>query len=226
MSDLRNKSLSIETGENPGYADFLPYQFMENAERNYLAARLLIPYRYLFYSKIAHSFAECLEKIMKAYLMKRCSVSVGEIENNKKYGHNLEYIRSTCSVKDQFFDDQYLKDFCQNYSGAKKGNEILRYGFGKQTKGYGFNLDNIVTMADKFFLGTFLKIEDSDFFLSNSTIASLFHPTIFQTHLRETLGNNFEMVQNLVRVDNALLKVFIKAVENFYTHIKTQKGLG
>lgn len=225
MFNLITKTLEIETtneGEvGVGYSAFLPNQLVGMAESDYLTMRLLLPYSYLFHSKIAHNSAECLEKIMKAFLLVRRVKSIKEIE---KYKHNLENLREDCAKVDNFFNNEILENFCKNYSGLKKGNNILRYGFGKNTKTYGVNLNNIIQMTDKFFLGTFMILEDNGFILSNSKIASLFYPTIFQEGLIENINaTQINTLKLLIADNNLQLSLFIKFVEEYYIKFNENK---
>ncbi len=216
------QTLSIQTEENNStYPTFAPHQFLQNAEIDYFTMRLLTPYASLLYTKIAHNAAECLEKVMKAFLIMRGQKTAPEVE---KLGHNLENIRIECIKIDDFFNDPNLEDFCKNYSGDKKGNEVLRYGYIKNTKGYGINLDSIIQLTDKFFLGTFLKIDNLNFAVSTSNLASLFYPTNFQNHFLERFTPQaISQMRILMGSNNQYLDGFIKAVEQFCLQLENNK---
>lgn len=214
MPNLQTQSISIETqNDNPGYSTMLPQQLISSAENDYIAMRVLVPYSSMLYPKIAHNAAECLEKIMKVFLLLKCEKIPDDIRS-KKYGHNLENIRLGCAEVDEFFEDFDLVDFCKNYSPPNDGNEVMRYGFQKNTKTYGVNMTNVLNVADKFFLGTFLKLGDKGIYLMGSKIAALVYPTIFQEGYKTNIGvESFSRMQSLISSKNSYLQNFLQEIE-------------
>ncbi len=212
------KHLSIQTDENkPDHSGMVPMDLINKSEEDYLTMRLLVPYGNTLQSKIVHNGAECIEKIMKAYLMTNGIKTVKEVGRN----HNLEVLRKDCAASNTFFVDEELQDFCENYSGDKRGNNVLRYGFDDNTTGYGLNPGGAIQLVDKYFLRTMALLGDGNFHLYNSRIASLFYPT----HLQGLKNGNIPPevlaeMRNAVERENAYLGGFVKHVQELDDNLK------
>ncbi len=206
--------LSIQTDENsPDYSALVPISLINKSEEDYITMRLLAPFGHALASKIVHNSAECIEKIFKSYLLYK-GVKVGRT-------HDLEKLRLECIAFDSFFDDLELKSFCENYSGNKKGNNVLRYGFDSNTIWYGLNVGGTIQLVDKYFLGTLALLDENNFSLYNSKVAALFYPT----HLQEGLIGNIpsealKNMRNAIEIENAYLGKFVKRVQEFDDKLK------
>jgi len=204
-------SLEIESAQNKTYPAFVQNDLVSAAQSDYIAMRSL----YVLvgggslWKKIAHNGAECLEKVMKAFL-----VSKG-LTTPKRSGHNLELLRQDCEKKDTFFTDSELIKFCTNYS-AGKGNEVLRYGFQQNTGAYGANLEKIIELVDKFFLGSLVRIDPSGFVASNTDIAALLCKTMFTDSVSNVHSpTQIQNLQIVLKHNNQFLDDFIKHVNEF-----------
>lgn len=210
-------SLKIDIWDNAGFSNFLGENCIRHAEADYLSMRLLIFFwPSLVYNNIAHLGAECLEKIMKAFLFFN-GVSSQEIKN---YNHNLNEIRERCADFNSFFSDAQLKEFSQNYSDGR-WNEVLRYWMQRNTKGYWLEIFKIMKLVDKFFLGS-LPLLKTGSYLHSATlnISTIFstksHFKIWFTHISE---QEIENIKNALSKENEYLKDLIKIVDDFFEKI-------
>jgi len=194
------------------------FYFIRLAESNYVAMRVLVLFGdSLFPENIAHNGAECLEKIMKAFLILRGGASIKQI---KSYRHNLNGILKDCKKIDNFFDCEDLSEFCDEYEKGK-GNEVLRYGLGEEIKGVSFDLFKIIPLVDKFFLGTLLRLDDMNFYASGGFILSIVTPNVFSEVVAKNLSSprSFEIIKEAIWRQNFSLPDFIKKIENFHKTI-------
>lgn len=215
------KALEIENKNNQTYPAFVPHNLVSSAEIDYITLRSIMVFcgSSILYSKITHNAADCLEKIMKAFLLKRSNISADDLRN--KYGHNLEKIRQACAKLDQFFNDSSLKDFCDNYSGKKRGNEVLKYGFQDNTSQYGVNIGEVINLTDRIFLGSLVKLDDLNYFAATSQIATLLGLTIFSSSLLTThTPLQVKNLQNSLWTGNIYLEGFINTVNKFNEKVK------
>ena len=201
------KSLEIKRRNNPTKEDIeasgvlSPIWLVGLAEEDYFSMRLLGMFGGgILFNKIIHCGGECLEKIMKAYLLENKKIRVSELKT--KYKHNLEKIRKKCAVADTMFENDGLKDFCENY--AKQGNEIFRFGINEEIEKFGGNLKKVIKLVDKFFIKTLLKIKNG-FFAYNSKISSIFLETIFSKTTKKRIPS-IDLVKRAVAQDNLELK--------------------
>jgi len=192
-----------------------PSNLIRLADSDYLAVRTLaFSGANIFPQRIAHTGAECLEKIMKAFLRLRVKFSAEKIRGLE---HNLEDVRVECARIEKFFNNPKLKAFCKNYSGSKKGNEVLRYGFTKTTKAIGLDIKKIIHLVDKFFLGTLLKMDDHHFHAASSQTAALITNTIFSKSLEKIIsppiaGN----LKKYIAANNTEIDDFVSKVKEYF----------
>ncbi len=214
------KALEIETKQNQTYAAFLGHNLISSAEADYITMRSIIVLcgSVVFSSKIMQNGAECLEKIMKAFLREVAKISPEELKN---YKHNLEKIRSSAAKINPFFEDADLEDFCKNYSKGR-GNELLKYGFQDNTGSHGGDLTKLLNLVDKFFLGSLTKLSPSLFTAANTKIAALFCETIF-TKFLPTLHtpSQIKNLQDAISTENVFLEDFTREVNKYLSTVVT-----
>ena len=191
------KAFSIETEDSIEqtsiYHNFQFLNYIKNAEENYIVMRCLIPNNFLFPTKIVANGAEGLEKIFKAYILIKQIKSPEFVSENYR-NHNLEKLREECATRDDFFHDETLEEFCRNYSNKERkiyGNNVMRHGFDKNTKSYGINLSELISLFDKFILGTFIRLDDFGFNAYTSQIAMLLLP-----------NHTLRLPDNMINVEN------------------------
>lgn len=217
MDPLDIKNLSDQKNRKD---NFFPLWLVRSSESDYMAMRFLffmgvgafVP------SQIMHLGAECLEKIMKAFLQVKMKITLNELK--RKYEHNLEEIRSKCHETDSLFNNDVLQQFCKDYS-EKKLNEIFRYGLNNRKGGYNSNPLQMIKMVDQFFLQTFIKL-DIDSLILMSSIAEIFNQDFLSKIHKISIipPSKISLIQTAIKQNNLYLDDFLKRI----TEIKVTQG--
>lgn len=213
-------SLQIDIWDNPGADSFLGSNYARKADEDYTAMRLLaFSWPSFAYNQIAHLGAECLEKIMKAFLF----FNTVPPRNIEKHKHFLDKIREHCATFDNFFNDPELIKFSQNYAAEYRNwNAVLRYWMQKNTKGYSLEINKIIKLVDKFYLGSLVHSRVGLFHICTSNVANIFSKrTHFKnslTHIPEYELNNIE---NALSTWNEHLNDFIILVDEYFEEIQS-----
>lgn len=187
------------------------FWLVQSSESDYMAMRFLFFVGNGFLAdRIVHLGAECLKKIMKAFIQAQEKGTLREIK--KKYGHNLKEIRAGCSEFDRSYNDDALQQFCQIYSNTKM-NELLRYGMDSGEGSFIVKPSEMIQMVDHYFLKTIIEI-DAHFPIVLSKIAVIFNQEFLMRNekTRLILPSKIPLMQSAIKKDNLYLNGFLKRI--------------
>ena len=160
---------------------------------------------------------------MKAFLWRRGKKDYEEV---RKIGHHLGKLREACAKLDAHFEDADLIVFCQNYSGTEekdtvRGNEVFKYGLGRQALSHGINLEKLVPLVDRIFLGTFTHLDDMGFEAFGTHISSLFCKTIHTAFLAKFYSEEqLSVLRTSIQQQNTSLESFLDTAKRFQNSLQ------
>ena len=163
---------------------------------DYIAMRLLFRIEPLTTAMVVLGKAlDVAEKSLKLFVTVSTKTPMALSSARTNYGHNIEKLRAAAAQYDSVFNEAAIRSFARDLSDKSgKLYQHVRYGSEETTDGFEANLAGVITVIDRIFVQSILRLPDRERKL-------LFLVSPLKNLIR---GSHFDQTQNRGLVLDAL----------------------